>query len=131
MTRRSRVLSADGFDRAKGLQNLLEAFDLHKEGTIALKANYNSDDPIPASTHPETLRILAEFLKKNSRNLIIAERSGMGITQSVLKNRGELNLSRRIGFKLLDLESIAPEDWYDVQAEGLHWETRFQNSQNF
>jgi uncharacterized protein (DUF362 family) len=121
----------DGSDRAKGLQNLLEAFDLHTEGTIALKANYNSDDPYPASTHPETLRTLAEFLKRNSRNLIMAERSGMGITQNVLGNRGVLQLSRRIGFKLLDLESIAPDDWYDVQAEGLHWRHGFKIAKIF
>jgi len=64
MVDRSRVLLANASDRVKGLQALFEEFDLYTDGTIALKANYNSDDPFPASTHPETLRVLAEFLKK-------------------------------------------------------------------
>jgi uncharacterized protein (DUF362 family) len=98
MADRSRVLLADASDREKGVQGLLEEFDLDTEGTVALKANYNSDDPFPASTHLETLRGLVEFLKQNSRNLIMAERSGMDNTWSVLKNRCVLDLSRRVGF---------------------------------
>ena len=66
MADRSQVLLADASDRVKGVQRLLEEFDLHTDGTIALKANYNSDDPFPATTHPETLRVIAEHLKKNS-----------------------------------------------------------------
>lgn len=98
---------------------------------MALKANYNSDDPFPATTHPETLGVLAEHLKNSSRNLIIAERSGMGNTPSVLKNRGVLELSRKLGFKLLDLDSISPEGWYDVEAEGLHWKQGFKIARVF
>ncbi|MDD1758420.1 MAG: DUF362 domain-containing protein [Methanotrichaceae archaeon] len=131
MADRSRVLLADASDRAKGVKGLLEEFDLHTEGTVALKANYNSDDPFPASTHLETLRVLAEFLRQNSRNLIMAERSGMGNTWSVLKNRGVLDLSRRVGFDLLELDSLGPEGWYDVQAEGLHWKQGFKIAKVF
>ena len=120
MADHSQVLLADSSDRVKGVHRLLDEFDLHTEGTVALKANYNSDDPFPATTHPETLRMLAEHLKKDSRSLIMAERSGMGDTSSVLKNRGVLDLSRKLGFKLLDLDSVVPEGWHDVQAEELH-----------
>ena len=121
MAFRSQVLLADASDRPKGIQELLGEFDLHTEGTVALKANYNSDDPFPATTHPETISALAEHLVKNSHDLIIAERSGMGTTSSVLKNRGVLDLSRKLGFKLLNLDSLDPAGWYDVQTEGLHW----------
>jgi uncharacterized protein (DUF362 family) len=130
MADRSRVLLADASDRTK-MQGLFEEFDLHTKGTVALKANYNSDDPFPASTHLETLRVLAEFLKQNSLNLIMAERSGMGNTSSVLKNRGVLDLSRRVGFDLLVLDSLGPEGWYDVQAEGLHWKQGFKIAKVF
>jgi uncharacterized protein (DUF362 family) len=127
----SQVLLADASDRAEGMQKLLEGFDLHTEGTIALKANYNSDDPFPATTHPETLRVLAEHLKKNSHSLIMAERSGMGNTPSVLKNRGVLDLSHKLGFKLINLDSVGQDDWYDVQAEGLHWKQGFKMARVF
>ncbi len=131
MADRTRVLLANASDRAEGVQRLLDEFDLHTDGTIALKANYNSDDPFPATTHPETLRVLAEHLKKNSHGLVMAERSGMGNTSAVLKNRGVLDLSRKLGFTLLNLDSASPEDWYDLQAEGLHWRQGFKIARVF
>ncbi len=131
MIAHSQVLLADASDRVKGVQKLLEEFYLHTDGTIALKANYNSDDPFPATTHPETLRVIAEHLRNNSRSLTMAERSGMGNTSTVLKNRGVLDLSRKLGFTLLDLDSADPEDWYDVQAEGLHWKQGFKIARIF
>lgn len=127
----SQVYLADASDRITGIQRLIDEFDLHTEGTIALKANYNSDDPFPATTHPETLRVLSEHLKKNSRSLIMAERSGMGNTTAVLKNRGVLDLSRKLNFKLLNLDSADLKDWYDMQAEGLHWEHGFKIARDF
>jgi uncharacterized protein (DUF362 family) len=127
----SQVFLADASDRIAGVQKLFDQFDLHTDGTIALKANYNSDDPFPATTHPETLRVLVEHLKKNSRSLIIAERSGMGNTEAVLKNQGVINLSRKLNFQLLNLDSTSPEDWYDVQAEGFHWKHGFKIAKVF
>ena len=57
----------------------------------------------------------------------MAERSGMGNTTAVLKNRGVLDLSHNLGFQLLNLDSADPEDWYDVQAEELHWKHGFRS----
>jgi hypothetical protein len=42
---------------------ILDQFDLATSGVTALKVNYNSDDPFPASTHLDTLRYLIERLK--------------------------------------------------------------------
>ena len=127
----SRVFLADASDKPYGLQKLLEEFDLHTEGTVALKANYNSDDPFPATTHPETLSVLTEHLVKSAHRLIMAERSGMGNTSSVLKNRGVLDLSMKLDFMLLNLDSLDPAGWYDVQAEGLHWRQGFKIAKVF
>ncbi len=85
MKTHSKVFLADASDRAKGAKKLLNEFNLQTGGTVALKANYNSDDPVPATTHPVTLRVLAEHLAKNSNSLIMAERSGMGNTANCLK----------------------------------------------
>ena len=128
---RSRVFLADASDRAIGIKKLFQEFDLATEGTVALKANYNSDDPFPATTHPETLRLLAESLQGVSGKLVMAERSGMGRTSSVLKNRGVRDLSSRLGFNLVDLDSVGPEGWKDVQAERLHWRKGFRISKVF
>ena len=61
----------------------------------------------------------------------MAERSGMGNTSTVLKNRGVLDLSRKLGFTLLNLDSASPQDWYDVQAVGLHWRQGFKIARIF
>ena len=63
-TERSKVFLVSASKRAAGIKRLLEEFDLGSSGgSIALKANYNSDDPFPAATHIDTLRSLVEGLK--------------------------------------------------------------------
>jgi uncharacterized protein (DUF362 family) len=69
--------------------------------TVALKANYNSADPFPASTHIETLRAVVETLKgADSGEITLAERSGMGDTAEVLEQMGVLALSKQLGLAL-------------------------------
>lgn len=131
MNDHSTVFLADASDRIAGAKKLLAEFDLQTTGTIALKANYNSDDPFPATTHPETLRTIVQHLKKSAPSLIMAERSGMGNTAAVLEGRGVLDLSRKLGFKLLNLDFARPEDWQDIQAEGLHWRQGFKIARTF
>ena len=66
---------------------------------MALKANYNSADPFPASTHIGTLRALVEGLKvAGASEVTLAERSGMGDTEDVLEQMGVLALSKELGF---------------------------------
>jgi uncharacterized protein (DUF362 family) len=75
-------------DRAAGVAALLEKIGLSDYGgkTVAVKANYNSADPFPASTHPDTLRALVHALKAAGAGfeVTLAERSGMGDTSEVL-----------------------------------------------
>jgi uncharacterized protein (DUF362 family) len=106
----SKVFLIDASNRPESIKRLLQEFDLATNGVIALKANYNSDDPFPGTTHPETLKTLVEELKALSPGeIIMAERSGMGYTPDVLRNRGVLELSRNLGFKLIDLDSLGIE----------------------
>ena len=44
------------------LGRLLENFDLtdFKDKNVALKANFNSNDPFPATTHPDTLKTIVK-----------------------------------------------------------------------
>ena len=52
-------------DRATGVPTLLNKIGLddYSDKQVALKANFNSADPFPASTHIDTLRALVETLK--------------------------------------------------------------------
>jgi len=100
MADRVNVFIADGSNRIRGIQKALGAFDLSvfSGSRVALKANYNSADPFPASTHIDTLdAICSGILEQNPAHLTLAERSGMGNTRAVLEERGVLSLARNRG----------------------------------
>jgi uncharacterized protein (DUF362 family) len=131
-TERSKVFLVSASKRAEGIKRLLEEFDLGSDGSIALKANYNSDDPFPATTHIDTLRSLVEGLKTaGSFKITMAERSGMGVTGEVLKNRGVFDLSERLGFEVVDLDLVGAGDWKDIPPDGLNWKHGFKISRIF
>ena len=72
---------------------------------IALKANFNSADPFPASTHIDTLRaVICKLKEANILGLILAERSGMGETRSVLEEMGVFDLSNELDFDVTVLD---------------------------
>ncbi len=113
-------------DRVTGIRELLErlrAGDLSGK-KVAIKANYNSADPFPASTHPDTLGILVDFLKENGARVVLAERSGMGNTKKVLEETGVLGLSGKKGFEVVVLDELK-KGWSRVTPQDSHWKNGF------
>ena len=111
-------------ERKTGIPTLLNKLGLtdYAGKTVALKANYNSADPFPASTHIDTLRALVQNLKDSgASNLTLAERSGMGNTEGVLKQMGVLALSKELEFKTIILDDVGKESWLKVEHKGTHW----------
>jgi len=111
-------------NRTTGIPALLNKIGLtdYQGKTVALKANYNSADPFPASTHIDTLRSLVQTLKHaGARDLTLAERSGMGDTKEVLEQMGVLALSEELEFKTVILDEVGKEDWLKVEQQGTHW----------
>jgi uncharacterized protein (DUF362 family) len=111
-------------DRAVGVKKLLSQFSLDEYSgkRVALKANFNSDDPFPASTHPDTLGAIVETLKDaDVGNVTLAERSGMGNTRQVLENRGVFELSKKLSFNAVVLDEVAREEWVKIERGGTHW----------
>jgi uncharacterized protein (DUF362 family) len=65
-------------DRATGVPALLNKFalDEYSGKQVALKANFNSADPFPASTHLDILRAIVQTLKNaGTSDITLAERS--------------------------------------------------------
>jgi len=116
-------------DRAKAVPTLLAQFNLlgFKGKRIALKANYNSADPFPGSTHLETLAAIVKELKSaGAADIALAERSGMGLTSEVLAKMGVLKLSEQLGFTVVALDGTEEELWTRFSpSPGLHWENGF------
>ncbi len=121
-------------DRVEGVRELLGRFNLadYSGRTVALKANYNSADPFPASTHIDTLAAIVESLKEaGAAEITLAERSGMGDTRTVLEEMGVLNLSERLGFEVVVLDEEPREAWVKVEKKGTHWLRGFHISRRF
>jgi uncharacterized protein (DUF362 family) len=121
-------------NRKKSIEDLLENFDMtdFKDKNIALKANYNSQDPFPASTHPETLQTLVKSIKINKpNNLILAERSGMGDTREVLETRGVMDLANKEDFEVRVLDEEDINEWVKIGRDGNHWLKGFYISKIF
>lgn len=111
-------------DRAAGIPALMNKFDLpdFSGKTVALKANFNSADPFPASTHIDTLRAIVETLKSTGADSItLAERSGMGDTEHVLERMGVFALSRELGFEAVVLDKVGKDGWLKFERGGTHW----------
>ena len=121
-------------DREKGIDKLLEKFNLKEFSgkKVAVKANFNSADPFPASTHIKTLEVLMESLQAaGSSQLVMAERSGMGITSEVLEKMGVYELSKKLGFKVIILDDQEEDEWIKISGKDNHWLKGFYISKTF
>lgn len=130
----SEVFTVDASDRMQAVKKLLGKFDLAGfRGTrTALKANYNSADPFPASTHIETLQAIAQTLSAaGAFQIVLAERSGMGDTRRVLEECGVFKLSNEIGLEVIVLDELPAERWVEIKHEGLHWPRGFRLAKIF
>ena len=116
-------------DRREGVQVALSLLDENNISgkKVLLKPNFNSADPPPASTHPDTLRGLIESLQgMGSSAITVADRSGMGDTQVVMQTLGIYDLAHELGFETLVFDDLTdPEDWVLVKNDGDHWENGF------
>ena len=92
------------------------------EDEVALKANFNSADPFPASTHIDTLHAIVKKLNEvDIAGLTLAERSGMGNTRQVLEKMGVFELSDKLGFKIVVLDEEDRDKWVKIEKDGTHW----------
>ena len=125
---KTEILIVKTENREEGIRKLLDMFDLteFKGKQVAFKANYNSADTFPASTHLDTLRTLVNGLKQaGAEEITLAERSGMGDTRTVLEQRGVTKLAAELDFEVLVLDELAEEGWVRLKPKGSHWKRGF------
>jgi uncharacterized protein (DUF362 family) len=111
-------------NRAAGVKKLMSQVGLDEFSgkNVALKANFNSADAFPASTHLDTLGAVVETLKgAKAEEITLGERSGMGDTRHVLEQMGVMDLSERLGFEAVVLDELAKEEWVKGDRDGTHW----------
>ncbi len=111
-------------NRERGIPALLGKFNLedYSAKQVAIKANFNSADPFPASTHLDTLRGIIQTLKgAGASRITLAERSGMGDTREVLEQMGVTDLSKELGFDTVILDDVGKDGWIKFERGKTHW----------
>jgi uncharacterized protein (DUF362 family) len=100
---------------------------------VALKANYNSADEFPASTHSDTLTAIVKWLKNDAKvsKVVLGERSGMGNTREVLQDCKVLDLAGDLGFDVVVLDELVKQGWVKNQPDESHWKRGFLFAKTF
>lgn len=109
-------------DRARAVAACFEAgeFTACRGREVALKANFNSADPFPASTHPDTLRAMVRTLAlRGAIGIALAERSGMGDTRDVLEKTGAADVLKSAGARTIVLDEVGRAAWTGFRGD--HW----------
>jgi uncharacterized protein (DUF362 family) len=115
-------------NRAEGVRRAIELFGLNpvRGSRVLLKPNYNSADPAPGSTHPDTMRSLVLQLNElGARSITVGERSGMGATRQVLQQLGVFSLGDEFGFDTVVFDELEDRDWILRQSADFHWQSGF------
>lgn len=125
---RSPVALVKTDDRSSGVRRAIELLELaaFRGPRLLLKPNYNSADPTPGSTHPETLATLLAVLgDRGASSVTVAERSGMGQTRRVLEDRGVFQIAARAGAQVLVLDELPAAGWQVVRPASSSWQRGF------
>lgn len=126
-----KVYAISAVDRFDGISTLFKKFDLEsfKSKKIAIKANFNSADPFPASTHYDTLESILKILSTLECKIVLAERSGMGKTRDVLSKLGIFDLVSAYNGEVVVIDSLKKNDF--APFAGNHWNQKFLMARAF
>lgn len=125
---KSRVALVKTSDRQEGIKRVIEILGINpvRGQNILLKPNFNSSDPFPASTHPDTIRHLVQKLRiMGATGISIGERSGPEGTKTVLLEKGLFELCRELEVKLINFDNLPKTDWVNIQPRNSHWKKGF------
>ncbi len=128
VVRRAQVAFVKTQDRAAGVNKALDLLGINpvQGKDVFLKANFNSGDPTPGSTHSDTLSTLVRRLQDMGVDRItIGDRSGMGNTRQVMQQKGLFDMADDLGFQTLVFDELGPEEWELLQPEDSHWSGGF------
>lgn len=115
-------------DRKKGVQEVMRLFDISPMSgkKVYIKPNFNTADLTPGSTHQETLsQLVKEIKEREAAEIILGERSGPPPTKKVMEDLGIFDLSRELGFGVVNFEDLEDKDWVHFNPPGNHWTDGF------
>ena len=125
---RGTVVLVKTANRAEGVRRAVELLGVNpiQGKKVLLKPNFNSADPAPGSTHPDTLRSMIVRLREMGAGAItLGERSGMGDTRRVMQQLGAFDLAKELGFETVVFDDLDEKGWVLIQSKDDHWKRGF------
>ena len=114
--------------REAGIKDAFGLLDLPpmKGKRVFLKPNFNTADPFPAGTHNDTVAALVREIKsRGAAEITLGERSGPPPTRKVMEEKGIFDLSKELGFSVLNFEDLDEAGWKHFNPPGNHWPEGF------
>ncbi len=124
----SRVAFVKTEDRIKGVKAALKALAVNpvKDKNVLIKPNFNTADPVPGSTHNDTLMALVdETWAMGAKSISLGERS-YPPTREVMDKKGVIPLLEEKDVKIIDFDDLQGTDWVEFQPENSHWPNGFR-----
>ena len=115
-------------ERKKGVIQSIRSLGINpvKGKDVLVKPNFNTADPVPGSTHNDTLEALVEELwAMGAKSISLGDRS-FPPTREVMEAKGVLPLLERLNVRVIDFDSLPEKDWVPVKPEGSHWKAGFR-----
>jgi uncharacterized protein (DUF362 family) len=93
---------------------------------VVLKPNFNTADPYPGSTHPESLKELIVYLRElGAQKITIGERSGPVDSAEVIETLGINRIAEELGVEVVNFDQLQPEELVKVDPPRSHWQDGF------
>lgn len=114
---------SEGVKRAIELLNFKDEF---KDKNLFIKPNFNSADETPGSTHNDILQAAMDELRSlKAKEFTIGDRSGMGDTRAVMKDKDIFALAKDSKAKTIIFDDLKEEDWQAFQYKNSFWDKGF------
>ena len=124
----SRVAFVKTGDRKQGVRSSMQALRINpvKGKEVLIKPNFNTADPVPGSTHNDTLMAFVEELwAMGAKSISLGERS-YSVTQEVMRQKEILPLLEKLEVRVIDFDCLKEEDWVEFKPAKSHWINGFR-----
>jgi uncharacterized protein (DUF362 family) len=125
---RSRVAFVKTEDRKSGVLSSIKVLNINpvKNKDVLIKPNFNTADPVPGSTHNDTLvSMVEEVWAMGAKSLSLGERS-YPPTREVMEQKGIIPLMKKLDVKIINFDDLERKDWLEVKREDSHWQNGFR-----
>jgi len=125
---KSKVAFLKTEDRKSAIGKTVKALDINpvKNKNVLIKPNFNTADPVPGSTHNDTLVGLVEQIwQMGAKTVSLGERS-FPLTREVMEQKGVPELMRNLDVKIIDFDDLDDRDWVKVNSKDSHWQDGFR-----